>query len=134
MAEPIVNTIYLKQFAWNAVTFDNSNGGTIALDFTHEGEVIQDWTGVDEYSKFLSICNKILECTLRLRNVKRKEGLGTANGDITGLLAGASDVPFTFKTMSLVGVRGGQGRTSMGEAALRFRHKSSDGTTVPITD
>ena len=132
MAEPIVNTIYLKTAVWNAITWDNSNGGTIALDYTHEGEVIQDWTGVDEYSKFLAVVNKILECTLRLRNCKRTEGLAAANSDLVGTLAGAGDVPITFKTMSLVGVRVGQGRTSMGEAALRFRHKSADGTSVPI--
>lgn len=133
MAEPIVNTIYLKSVTWGTASWDNSNGGTIAIDYVHEGEVIQDWTGVDEYAKFLAVVNKILEVTIRLRNAKRIEALNATNNDIVGTLAGLSDVPVTFKTMGLVGTRVGQGRVNLGEAALRFRHKSADGTTVPIT-
>ena len=133
MSEPIVNTIYLKSVLWNAITWDNSNGGTIALDYVHEGEVIQDWTGIDRYAKFLAVCNLIMECTLRLGNCKRIEGLNAANTDLVATLDGLSTVPITLKTMSLVGVRVGQGRTNLGEAALKYRHLSSDGTTVPIS-
>jgi hypothetical protein len=132
----VVTTFYLKTFVWNSVTFDKSSGGTLELRFEHEGEPLKGWTGDDEYPTFLAVVNKGCRVILRLRDVSQKQAPGAANSNIVATLRIPSDTgnpTITFATMTLIAVRGTQGRAQTGDVELVFEHLSANGTTNPVT-
>lgn len=129
---------YLQSVAWNSVTWDNTLGGTLEVTFEHGGDPLDDRTGIDEYNTFLAIVNKICRATVRIREVKSVLSPGAAESSLVLTLKSKSGntggtVVITMSQMQLVSVRGNQGRANVGDAEFTFMHRSSDGSSVPVS-
>jgi hypothetical protein len=126
----VTSSIYVKSFG----TYNSGNGGPLRLDFRHEGTVIEDRTGDDQYARFLAVVDKMLDVSVSVRDISvaTAMALGEAAADKTAVLAGSGDVSITFKGLVLYAVRPSANRASLGEVVLSYRHKSADGSAAPL--
>ena len=132
-------TYYAKTLVWGANTWDSSNGGSIEITFDHEGDALEDRTGDNEYPPFAVVVNRMLRCTVRLRDLTKAKSLAlNSKNDLVATLSSkasgtTSTVQLTMLNAVLKGIRGSQGRASVGDVELSFIHESSDGAALPLT-
>ena len=126
----VIQTLYCSSVG----SYSDTTGGNIRVEFEHNGRVIEDRVGDQQYPTFTAIVDKFLEVTVYLRDmsVAKALALGAAAADLACSLTGGATVSITFKTMTLNRVGGKQPRAEVGELALVFRHQSADGTSVPV--
>jgi hypothetical protein len=130
----VVTTYYLKTLTWNGNTWDSSAGGTLELNYEHDGEFLKGRTGDDEYPTFGAVVDKNCRVTVRLRDVIQSAALGAASSNIVATLKAKATTPsITFANMNLVAVRGAQGRATLGDVTMVFEHLSSNGSTNPVS-
>lgn len=128
-------TLYPKTLVWGETTWSAEAGGTIALRYMHEGTLVEDRTGTDQYSRAVVVTDKSLRVFVGLRDVKQILGLGAlaATNLVATLNDGSADTTVTFATMILYSVNGNQPRAVPGDCELAFVHQSAAGSAVPIT-
>lgn len=129
---------YLKQATWNSLTWDASTGGTLEMTIEHGGDPLDDRTGDNEYNPFLAVVNKMARVTLRMREVKWTTNPGAAESSLVFTLTSKSGntggtVTITLAQMQLIHLRMSQGRAITGDVEMVFMHRSSDGSTVPVS-
>ena len=135
-------TVYAKSFTWGGGTYSSSVGGTLRIEFQHEGTPFLDRTGDDEYSPFVCITDTRLIVRVRLRECKFVSALGIKSDASCALIGkstalGGSPININFAGLVFVGASPAeQGRAEGGSVTLVFEHESATtgaGQVVPIS-
>jgi hypothetical protein len=132
----INSTFKASSITWSGNTWSaQTQGGPIAVSFTHSGRVIEDRTGDNEYPVVIGVPDKSASVTVTLREVAQTLDIGGTAENLSFTIAGKASVTVTvtLASMVLVDVSGGQSRGEFGSTVLHFVHESSDGTTKPIS-
>ncbi len=130
----VVTTFYPTTITWNGNTWDCTNGGPLMARYEHGGTAHGDRTGNQRYPAFVEIVDLNARVTVRLRQFKQTMALDQTSSDLTLVLTSKNTtVNFTFKTMILEDVRGGQNRAQPGDVELMFIHESDDGFANPLS-
>lgn len=127
-------TIYLKSTAWNALTWDSSGGGPLAMRATAPARAIEDRTGDSLWATFVAMVDPSLRLSVSTRQVKWTIAHGTKSDMVCTLASkGGTTIAITFKNMVYEGISMSQDRASVGGAEHTFVHESADGTTYPVS-
>ena len=127
-------TIYPKIITWNSLTWDNTNGGPLAIRYMHTGRAITDRTGDSEYPTFTAIVDKELRITVSLRELKEVLVRGTKSDMVATVeTKGGATSTITFAGMVLEAGTGSQDRAVPGGTELTFVHENVSGANYPVS-
>jgi hypothetical protein len=132
MANP-ASSILASVVTWNSLTWNADGGGPIGVEWSHEVQPVEDWTGADEYPRQVFTPRKRLEVRVILRDTPAMALAAFVGSIVVTYKTLSSTKSKTFANMKYVSVRSIQGWGDVGSEAIVFVHQSSDGTTNPVS-